>query len=1119
MRYLTAKYWKKFIDKDTGKKDGVKFEQLIGRILHLEYNIVWNKTQSTWDGSKDFYFYTDDKKIWAECKNYKKNISLNVLAPTLIMAYIDDIEEILIFSYSPLKAPVYKKIFRFADYSNKLIKVFDDESLEMLILNHQELIPEFFPEFILDYEKISICNPLITCSIIKDPLVAYNIESENNLIKISPNAVDFNTIICIYVNIHNRNNDNLHCSIVCFWNNNDHLYFDCLFESGKEYLIDIDEYSVKSLKLYLKITNYKARLKLPNINIKYYYGSIKDKYEIKKYEFPEVKCNWIGETMLIGSSYKTIIKEFNSYCINRNLVSVLHLFGTSGTGKSRLLNESINEGLKYGYKIIKFNAEDGDSRLNNRSKYLIKEFIYNIFDIINIDEEINYHDLKKYANGNRILEILQDINNIKEDTQCVDIDSYAEIIAERLCLSKRIIVLDNVQYLPEMFLLFIRKIFFLSINRNRPCKYIFLFAFNTDFLADNSIAMNMHQTIIQQCNNSSIRSYHVTGFNDENETRLFFNQLIKNNSNISEIYVSKFIQKVGVNPYYIKSVLTWMNTNEILSCDNEYYIINKTNDFITEIKKLPQDISEVIEKKWIFLLRNTTYDKIDFLFILSLIHFLGYIDTFIIEEYSINIALINVLEKYNFIKKDMFFCGRLIFHHDIIEQFFSKKYFPFSRIAITTISDNDNWPTLSHKIYFDITNALHLKKLITTPEIFASLDDIPARWRSEYIETITELIRKNLVDIYMPNYIYNAMGLAYRTREYEGTALSLKVFDIIYQSIFNDSKLMLDIAYGWFVITYCNLLYEYGFVGKALLYIKNYLNNFNQYSASIKKRRIEGYLYNRLYVYTRYNIENPAKAMVLKEYLDRSMQIAKKSNDDELKYINYSEYGYSQYCMASSNIYVLKQWNKACEIYETGNIPNKTLNYLLIKTRVALIQHSLQTAKNICDEALCYIETGPYAYHQTYFKIRMKLCLAIASLMSNNVNIEPIISDVIILNANMHLHVDWMIYMIQGISFFYDNEALKSLISLEQAYKYVYNSKKLTYKQALLEQIRENYKYVMYHSAILKLCIPMSNIYELDKIKNIISNSNQSLIQNYISNHYAHGILTSLDKKINFPCI
>ena len=132
MKYLTEEYWESFLKEKEDKngkivkvRDGEAFEMLIETLLNLMYNgenIEWEKTPTTHDGNKDFIGKRDNgSSIWAECKNYNEKISVKTIAPTLVMAEIDDIQEILVFSYSEINSSAKKKLIQYANKREKNI--------------------------------------------------------------------------------------------------------------------------------------------------------------------------------------------------------------------------------------------------------------------------------------------------------------------------------------------------------------------------------------------------------------------------------------------------------------------------------------------------------------------------------------------------------------------------------------------------------------------------------------------------------------------------------------------------------------------------------------------------------------------------------------------------------------------------------------------------------------------------------------------------------------------------------------------------------------------------------------------------------------------------------------
>lgn len=100
MKDLTVEYWRKF------KSDGKMFEQLSKRLIELEYNsknffIVGGKGDGGKDIEKEIKLLDDYKtSIWAQCKFHKKSLSFDDISYTLLMAYLENTNQILIFSYS-----------------------------------------------------------------------------------------------------------------------------------------------------------------------------------------------------------------------------------------------------------------------------------------------------------------------------------------------------------------------------------------------------------------------------------------------------------------------------------------------------------------------------------------------------------------------------------------------------------------------------------------------------------------------------------------------------------------------------------------------------------------------------------------------------------------------------------------------------------------------------------------------------------------------------------------------------------------------------------------------------------------------------------------------------------
>lgn len=101
MRKLNDSYWDKYTYIDQKNKiirDGIEFENLIEELLRIKYGMSWKRTGKSHDNNRDFHLTTTNYREWAECKNYKNSISMETIAPTLVMAQIFDVNKIIFFS-------------------------------------------------------------------------------------------------------------------------------------------------------------------------------------------------------------------------------------------------------------------------------------------------------------------------------------------------------------------------------------------------------------------------------------------------------------------------------------------------------------------------------------------------------------------------------------------------------------------------------------------------------------------------------------------------------------------------------------------------------------------------------------------------------------------------------------------------------------------------------------------------------------------------------------------------------------------------------------------------------------------------------------------------------------
>ena len=167
-----------------GINKGIAFEDVVEQLIKAMFpKEKWRRTPKSHDEKRDFVYPQDETlpdQKWAECKNYNENLSINTIAPTLVMGAIEQIQCIYFFSYSKLNDNAIEGILRYAASSKKKVNIFDGILLDNLIIKYSEQIEtkKFFPND--DFSTLSYDNTMpfrLICSITS---------TNNNKVMISP---------------------------------------------------------------------------------------------------------------------------------------------------------------------------------------------------------------------------------------------------------------------------------------------------------------------------------------------------------------------------------------------------------------------------------------------------------------------------------------------------------------------------------------------------------------------------------------------------------------------------------------------------------------------------------------------------------------------------------------------------------------------------------------------------------------------------------------------------------------------------------------------------------------------------------------------------------------------
>lgn len=317
---------------------GLLFEDLIEKLIAAMFpNEIWRRTAESNDGKRDFVYPYEENlpdKKWAECKNYSNTLSLNVIAPTLIMGALEEIQCIIFFSYSPLNENALDGLLRYSENQHKTIRVYDGIVLDSLICKYHALhgIEDFFPDTDFDeaFKEINR-KPLRIVKTIRD--INGNKLSSRHSFELGER---------FYI-----------CTILQYCSNEEFRVQAHFHNSNKALLRDTSQKNVYSLN-YAEIKEYSVLCEAlcpgrVTVSVEFFNvnnGETAAETETKIIISDEPYLAWSGENAL--KARDSCINHLTEYNSEPLLIS-----GGSGTGKTTLLDIiSQEESIRHRFRIL-----------------------------------------------------------------------------------------------------------------------------------------------------------------------------------------------------------------------------------------------------------------------------------------------------------------------------------------------------------------------------------------------------------------------------------------------------------------------------------------------------------------------------------------------------------------------------------------------------------------------------------------------------------------------------------------------------------------------------------------------------------------------------------------------
>ena len=460
MNYLTTTYWKNF------KKDGKLFEQLSKTLIEYEYKVKdFVVIGGPGDGGKDIYKEIElldnvTTEIWAQCKYHSKSLSFDDISFTLLMAYLKNTNQILIFSYSKVTKTFTDNLNEYRLKTGKNVIIYSDTDLETLILKHRKKLYKYHKEYFESFPNNQIYQ--------SDKFdYDYQIYIDDNRVSEEETSINLNSICELAITITNKSSTEKTVRLECIKNKASRLFE--FLEGLPNNIYTIAPNNSKVFKIYVKPNKYVSETVPPSFNL------LTDNKKIRIQSKKKLCCVWLANTTLIGNKYYNDLKKINDGIKNSHF-HLIYVYGVSGIGKTRILKEAETQAIRSKKRIIYIDSEKKNFSCKKFLEILCSKitelplFKENIEFISNIDKNtINY-----------AAKILYDNNyNIAEEWEKV-----AKFLTYAMSEKKYVLALDNLQHFDALSLNIIE--YLITYLINSKSESTILLGINIDYIYKNS---------------------------------------------------------------------------------------------------------------------------------------------------------------------------------------------------------------------------------------------------------------------------------------------------------------------------------------------------------------------------------------------------------------------------------------------------------------------------------------------------------------------------------------------------------------------------------------------------------------------------------------------------------
>lgn len=669
MQLLTFEHWcPYFWDAKLDRFNGVKFENMVAQLLELEYPALypgeeWHRTELSWDGKRDFYQRVlssgRDWMRWVECKAYQKSISFNVLAPTLIMSTLRDINEVIFFSYSQLNREAVSALQEFAQVHQKRVRIFDDGKLEQLILSHQSAPNFAFHTFFPKMDTVPVLSQTqfpIACAI--DAFVCSH-NTKYSMPALKKQRLRVNELFELRISLINQTLSDQ--DIVLELDLERDKIYRCLDSEKRELHPRVQTVLGKGeatvITFPFKITGYAAQTRLP-------YVSLRCRGKNISCETGFFKGSWLLETPYLGDVERLDQYSQTTMAPYETLISV---FGPSGAGKTRYLRELQSRRLLAGMKCLWSDAVHTDGNAIVWLKYILSRLY--ALPLIQIDQ----YSKQNFPDGKE--RIVADILYNSEFSLTSDsMEQISAVLHEALSRQNVLLLVDNVQDFDSNSIQIINNLVNFMPDSHQ---FHLVLSFNTDLLYKQESASSFFRRLqrLSREDNTHYSLCEIKGLGcryAELFVRSCFlreNAVAEDDQNWRPI-IQKIVELAGKNPLYLEQILLYLCEHDILRADEDHLYVFDNHSLPQCLSQIPPTTQELLGQRWVLLKKSrpAPYGALER--VLRFMCFFGELQPQLIRELDLEEDAIDCLIDAGFLRREI----GITFYHPLIERFFWGKY-------------------------------------------------------------------------------------------------------------------------------------------------------------------------------------------------------------------------------------------------------------------------------------------------------------------------------------------------------------------------------------------------------------------------------------------------------------